>query len=112
MYQIVEMMDTALTHYTSYSLSVQWMALSTHHANKMSAPRPGLKCDNFGDPHFMNQCPKHFDDECIARNRKASDAPPRNRHVGGNGVNCGRVYGGGDGRGCSCGCGHGCGSNY
>ena len=53
--QIVEVMDTALTQYTSYSFKSQWMASSTHHANNMFTPTTGFKCDNCGDLHFMNQ---------------------------------------------------------
>ena len=61
--QIVEVMDTALTQYTLYLLSGHCMAPLTHHANKMSTPPPGFKYNDCGDPHFMNQCPKDFDDE-------------------------------------------------
>ena len=74
------------------------MALSTHHANKMYTPPPGLKFDNYGDPHFMNQCPKDFDDERIACNCKARGTPPRNRRGSGDGGNGGRGQGGGGGR--------------
>ena len=105
---IVEVMDAALTKYTLYSLSGQWMASLTHHANKMSTPPPGFKCDNCGDPHFMNQCPKYFDDERITHNWKARGAPPRNRRGGGDGGNGGRGSGGGCGRGG----GRGHGGNY
>ena len=95
MYQIMEVMDTMLMQYTSYSFSSQRMKLSTYHANKISTPPPGLICDNCGDPKLMNQRPKDFDDERIARYQKARGALPRNRRGGGNG-GCGR----GGGRGC------------
>ena len=101
--QIMEVMDTALTQSTSYSLLGQWSMSSTHHTNKMYTPTPGFKCDNCGDPYFMNQCPKYFDDERIARNWKARGAPPRNRRGGRNGGNGGCGQGGGGGRGGSVG---------
>ena len=116
MNEILEVMDTAITQYTSYSFPGQWMVSSTHHANKMSTPPTEFKCDNCGDSHFMNQCPKYFYDERIARNRKARGAPPRNSRSGGDGVNGGRGRGGGVGRGCGgvrgCGGGGGRGRNY
>ena len=103
---IVGVMDTTLTQYMPYSLSGQWMALLAHHTNKMSTPPPGFKCDNFGNPNFMNQCPKYFDDERITCNWKACGAPPINHRGsddGGNG-GCDRSgiggQGGGGGRGC------------
>ena len=88
---IVGVMDTTLTQYMPYSLSGQWMALLAHHTNKMSTPPPGFKCDNFGDPNFMNQCLKDFDDERITCNWKARGTPPGNRQGGG--------YEGNDGHG-------------
>ena len=107
-YQIVEVVDTVLTQYMPYSSMGQWMASLKHHANKISTPPPGFKCDNFGDPHFMNQFPKDFDDECITCNHKACVALPSNRRgVGGRG-NGGGGRGGVGGRGggggrCRCG---------
>ena len=47
----------------------------------------------------MNQFPYCFDDERIARNRKAHGAPPRNCRGGGDGGNGSRSYSGGGGCG-------------
>ena len=52
----------------------------------------------------MNQCPKDFDDECIARNWEACGAQPINRCGGGGGD-------GGNG-GCGCGRSRSYGGNY
>ena len=65
----------------------------------MSTPPPGFKFDNFGDPHFMNQCPKYFDDERITHNWKACGALPRNSCIGGDVGNGSRGRSGGGGRG-------------
>ena len=51
--QIMEVMDTALTQYTSYLLLGQWMASSTKQANEIYTPTPGFKFDNCGDPYFI-----------------------------------------------------------
>ena len=83
-----------------------------HHANNISTPTPGFKCDNCGNPHFMNQCPKNFDNERIARNRKAHGDPPSNSCGGGNEKNGGRGCSGGNGCGRGSGSGRGCGGNY
>merc|ERR1712086_793003 len=76
--QISTVLETALREYASYSLffrSDAWMQGTTH-AHKASVPPNGVKCDNCLGPHYMNQCPKEFDEARIAKNREARGAAP------------------------------------
>merc|ERR1712194_123102 len=83
--QISTVLETALREYASYSLSTgddAWMQGTTH-AHKASVHPNGFKCDNCLGPHFMNNCPKDFDEARIAKNRKACSADPSRSGRGG-----------------------------
>ena len=85
--QISTVLETALREYASYSLSTgddAWMQGTTH-AHKASVPPNGFKCDNCLGPHYMNQCPKEFDEARIAKNREARGAAPGRGGRGGPG---------------------------
>jgi hypothetical protein len=110
--QISTVLETALREYALYSLSTgddAWMQSATY-THKAFVPPNGFKCDNWLGPHYMNQCPKEFDEARIAKNQEARGA------ASGRGV-CGGCGGRGDrggrgghgGRGGCARTGYGCG---
>ena len=96
--KISTVLSTALTTYASYCLSTgddAWMRTSSVRANTATTPPAGFKCDNCLGPHYMNACPKEFDEAAIARNRAARGASGGR----GGGRSQGRGGRGGRGRG-------------
>ena len=72
---------------------------ATHSHNDYIPPN-GFKCDNCLGPHFMNQCPKEFNDTRISKNRETCGADPGRRGRGGCGGRGERR--GGTHTGCGC----------